>query len=216
MHDDLHGRRPCRRHGAALCPHPLLRSPPVNVATCMCRASLPWRRHPWCVTHLGRGARARERVTQAVDSWSGVLGRDSNTPRTGDACCRRATIARPARPQSSPTGNACAPLACSKEIVMRGRYGTRPTRRCQHHFPLPPEPSTMIPRGGTPDGSCKTQGEATRNARACTSAAITNSGRKRGRHNGRCRRLWTVRVASRRCYGHRGPEHGTTASVFLT
>src|SRR5207253_7703063 len=75
--------------------------------------------------------------------------------------------------------------------------------------------STMIPRGGTPDGSCKTQGEATRNARACTSAAITNSGRKRGRHNGRCRRLWTVRVASRLCYGHRGPEHGTTASVFL-
>jgi len=143
-------------------------------------------------------------------------GQGQRHPQDGRCRCRRATIARPARPQSSPTGTACAPLACSKEVVMRGRHGTRPTRRCQHHFPLPPEPSTMIPRGGTPDGSCKTQGEATRNARACTSAAITNSGRKRGRHNGRCRRLWTVRVASRRCYGHRGTEHGTTASVFLT
>ena len=85
MHDDLHGRRSFRCDGAALCPHPLPHSPPVSVATGMCRACLPGRSHPWCVTHLGRGVRARERVTQAVDSWSGVLGRDSDTPRTGEA-----------------------------------------------------------------------------------------------------------------------------------
>ena len=37
------------------------------------------------VTHLRRGERARARVTHAGCSWSGVLGRDSDTPRTGDA-----------------------------------------------------------------------------------------------------------------------------------
>jgi hypothetical protein len=183
----------------------------------MCRASLPGRGHPRCVrdapaprcASMGEGDTCRvQRASRPVPGQS--------PPQDWRCRCRRATIASPSCPQGSPAGTACAPLACSKEIVMRGRYGTRPTRRCQHHFPLPPEPSTMIPRGGTPDGSCKTQGEATRNARACTSAAITNSGRKRGWHNGRCRCLWTVRVASRRCYGHRGPEHGTTASVFLT
>jgi hypothetical protein len=85
MHDDLHGRRSCRCDAPALCPHPLSHSPPANAATGMCHASLPGRSHPRCVTHLRRGARARERVTQAVGSWSGVLGRDSDTPRPGDA-----------------------------------------------------------------------------------------------------------------------------------
>src|SRR5215510_3427092 len=37
------------------------------------------------VTHLRRGERARARGTHAVCSWSGVLGRDSDIPRTGDA-----------------------------------------------------------------------------------------------------------------------------------
>ena len=34
------------------CPYPLPLSPLTNAATGMCRASLPWRSHPRCVTHL--------------------------------------------------------------------------------------------------------------------------------------------------------------------
>ena len=94
--------------------------------------------------------------------------------------CRRATIASPARSQGSPAGPACAPLACSTEMVMRGRHATRPTCLYQHHVHLPPEPSTMIPRGWTPCGPCTPQGAAHRDAMACTSAAVTTSGRRLG------------------------------------
>jgi hypothetical protein len=65
-------------------------------------------------------------------------GQGQRHPQDWRCRCRRATIASPARPQSSPTGTACTPLACSKEIVMRGRHGMRLTRLCQHHFHLPP------------------------------------------------------------------------------
>ena len=51
--------------------------------------------------------------------------------------CRRATIASPSRPRGSPAGTACAPLACAKEMVMRGRHGTRPTCLCQEHVHMP-------------------------------------------------------------------------------
>jgi len=59
-------------------------------------------------------------------------------PQAWRCRCRRATIASPSHPQGSPAGTACAPLACSEEIVMRGRHDTRPTCLCQHHFHLPP------------------------------------------------------------------------------
>jgi hypothetical protein len=85
------------------------------------------------VTHLRRGERARARGTHAVCRWSGVLGRDSAIPRTGDAAVAGPRSPVPL-PQGSPAGTACAPLACSKEIVLRERHGTRPTRLCQHHF----------------------------------------------------------------------------------
>jgi hypothetical protein len=119
MHDDLHGRRSFRCDPPALCPHPLPHSPPVNVATGMCRACPPGRSHPWCVTHLGRGARARERVTQAVDSWSGVLGRDSDTPRTGDAAVAGppspVPLARRAHPLVPPVRRSRVPRRLSCE-----------------------------------------------------------------------------------------------------
>jgi hypothetical protein len=138
MHDDRHGRRPCRRDGAALGPHPLPHSPPVNVAPGMSRASLPWRSHPRCVTHL----RQRCASTGEGDPGRGQLvrspGPGQRHPQDWQCRCRRATIASPARPQGSPAGTACAPLACSKEIVMRGRHGTRPICQCQHHVHLSP------------------------------------------------------------------------------
>jgi hypothetical protein len=120
--------------------------------------------------------------TGESDPGSGELvrspGPGQRHPQDWRGRCRRATLASPARPQGSPAGTACAPLACSKEIVMRGRQGTRPTRLCQDHFHLPPWPSTMIPRGWTPCGPCQKQGAAHRDALACTSAAVTNSARR--------------------------------------
>jgi hypothetical protein len=85
------------------------------------------------VTHLRRGERARARGTHAVCRWSGVVGRDSAIPRTGDAAVAGPRSPVPL-PQGSPAGTACAPRACSKGIVLRERHGTRPTRLCQHHF----------------------------------------------------------------------------------
>src|SRR5262249_2823466 len=94
----------------------------------------PGRRHPGAgVTHLHRGEQARARGPHAVCRWSGVVGRDSDIPRTGDAAVAGPRSPVPL-PQGSPAGTACAPLACSKEIVLRERHGTRPTRLCQHHF----------------------------------------------------------------------------------
>ena len=61
-------------------------------------------------------------------------GQGQRHPQDWRGRCCRATIASPARPQGSPAGTACSPLACSKEIVMRGRHGTRPTGLCQHNF----------------------------------------------------------------------------------
>src|SRR5262245_35453430 len=43
-----------------------------------------------------------------------------------------------------------------------------------------PWPSTMIPSGWIPCGPYKKQGEANRDAMACTSAAVTNSARGLG------------------------------------
>jgi hypothetical protein len=103
-------------------------------------------------------------------------GQGQRHPQAWRCRCRRATIASPARPQGSPAGTACAPLACSTEMVMRGRHDTRPTCLCQPHLHLPPWPSTMIPRGWTPCGPCTTQGTANRDAMACTSAAVTTAG----------------------------------------
>jgi hypothetical protein len=133
-----------------------------------------------CVTHLRRGASR----TGEGDPGRGPLvrspGQGQQHPQDWRCRCRRATIASPARPQGSPAGTACAPLACSTEIVMRGRHGTRPTCLCQHHFHLPPWPSTMIPSGWTPCGPCTKQGAANRDVMACTSAAVPTSGRRRG------------------------------------
>jgi hypothetical protein len=58
---------------------------PMRSPACAAPACLGGVTHGARVTHLRRGARARERVTQAVGGWSGVLCRDSDTHRTGDA-----------------------------------------------------------------------------------------------------------------------------------
>ena len=65
-------------------------------------------------------------------------GQGQRHPQDWRCRCHRATIASPARPQASPAGTACAPLACSREIVMSACQSTRPTRRCQPHFSLAP------------------------------------------------------------------------------
>jgi hypothetical protein len=105
----------------------------------MCRASLPGRGHPRCVrdapaprcASMGEGDTCRvQRASRPVPGQS--------PPQDWRCRCRRATIASPSCPQGSPAGTACAPLACSKEIVMRGCYDTRPPYLCQQHFHLPP------------------------------------------------------------------------------
>jgi resolvase-like protein len=102
-------------------------------------ARRPWWSHLRCVrdappqrcASTGEGNTCRvQRVRSPVQG--------QNPPQDWRSSCRRATIASPSRPQGSPTGTAWAPLACSKEIVMRGCMVPRSTRRCQPHFHLPP------------------------------------------------------------------------------
>jgi hypothetical protein len=96
-----------------------------------CRAHPAWAASPavraWrtcaAVSEHGRGGPMPCAAGQA--SWAGTApspGRAMPLSQGHD------------RSSLSPAGTACAPLACSQEIVMSECQGTRPTRRCQHHF----------------------------------------------------------------------------------
>ena len=75
---------------------------PMRPPACAAPACLGAVTHGACVTHLRRGARAREQVTHAVCRLSGVLCRHRDTPRTGDTAVAGPRSPVPLAPRAHP------------------------------------------------------------------------------------------------------------------